>query len=735
MTRKFIRYCAVLLLLVSFSLVIAEGAGVLRPAAYYRDIAQYFSLNFPYQHLRQVPLDDRISAQAWTNYIASLDYERVYFLESDIERLSVYRTEIDDQLRHGKMDMAFDAFKIFRWRVAERSSFVTNQLAKGFDFKRDEEYRWKRRDAQWPSDIEEQDDLWRKRLKNDILRLTVPSIVATNAASGSPGEGGGLSGVTNLVVSSGVTNAVSSGGEESSTTNAPPFDPYNVLSKRYEQLEISVEDSDSEWVLQRYMTAIASAFDPHSSYMSPTTLEDFEIDMKLSLVGIGALLRPEDGAAKIVSLIPGGPAARDQRPIALEPGDKIIGVGQGKGEVKDILHLPLNKIVRQIRGKKGTTVVLRVLGVDELSTRLVDIVREEVKLEEQAADSEVIEIEQNGRTFRLGVIDLPTFYANMHQSSEDAEDYRSASYDVSGILESMNTNNVDGIILDLRGNGGGSLREAIDMTGLFISRGPVVQVREPRRIHILPDQDPSVVWRKPMLVMIDRLSASASEIVAGALQDYGRAVLVGDSHTHGKGSVQTIRTLGEDPRFGSIKVTTASYYRISGASTQLKGVSPDIVIPSAYDSMDLGESELPNPMPWTMVAPADYEKVSEVGPVVRELRLRSELRRADDKEFDRHNRLLKRVKRLNETQMVSLNRAERVREAMVEKALDETGEAELGDVGDGAKSKKGKDIIRGEALRILADLIFLQGAQGSLAGSADTPERLSDALFQRVFGL
>ncbi len=752
MRGKFIR-CTLLVTSVALLLVaVSAKTKPVLPKSYYRDISKYFSRYFPYQHLRQVPLDDTISAQAWTNYLSSLDYEHVYFLESDIEKLSAYRMELDDQVRAGKMDMAFEAFDIFRQRVEERTVFATNQLAQGFEFVSEDVYQWNRKDVPWPADREAQDKLWRQRLKNDLLRLMVPAIVATNApekVTGSAqtnlveGVAGKVNAATNLlqtvaVSTPGSTNTqltAESLADGGSLTNSPPMDPVSTVAKRYEQFNIMMQDSDSEWVLQKYMTAVASAFDPHSSYMSPSAREDFDIDMKLSLVGIGALLRAEDGAAKVISLIPGGPASSDERTHALKPGDKIIGVGQGEGVVEDVLHLPLYKIVRKIRGEKGTTVVLQVLGSTGLSTRLVDIVRDEVKLEEQAADSEVMEIEHNGRNFRLGVVDLPTFYANMRQNSEDADDYRSASHDVAELLKVMSTNGVEGVILDLRGNGGGSLREAISMTGLFIRSGPVVQVREPRKIHILPDTDESVVWRKPLVVLIDRLSASASEIVAGALQDYGRAILVGDSRTHGKGSVQTIRPLSDDPRYGSIKVTTASYYRISGGSTQLKGVTPDIIIPSVYDFMDLGESRLPNPMPWTMVAPALYEKISNVDTIVGELNARTELRRSKDPDFERYNRVLDRVKKLNDTDEVSLVLSNRVQDATAESEIDELRDAEEAMIGDGEKREKADDVVRSEALRILADLILVQGEHPSLAESADSPEKLSDMLFERVFGL
>lgn len=725
----------VLLLTVSLS---AAETTPLQPKPYHGELAQRFARIFPYQHLRQVPLDDRISAQAWTNYLAALDYERVYFVQDDIESFEKYRLVLDDQLRAGKLDFAFEAFSLFRQRVANRSSFVTNQLAKGFDFSDDETYEWKRKKADWPGDLRARDELWRKRLKHEMLRHKVAKIVSTNAPANSvttnaPASTGGNKASTNLVT-----------GAEGSSTHAPPFDPEEAIAKRYKQFWITLADSDAEWVVEKFMTSVSMAFDPHSSYMSPSSLEDFEIDMKLSLVGIGALLRSEDGAAKIVSIIPGGPASRDKRPKALKPGDKIIGVGQGDGPVVDVLHWPLYKIVRLIRGEKGTTVVLHVIdGSDPagVKTRMIDIVRDEVKLEEQAASYAIREVDHGGRQFRLGVIDLPAFYANMHQRSVRADDFRSASYDVAKALREMATNNVDGIVLDLRSNGGGSLREAVNMAGLFIRSGPVVQVREPRMIHMLADEDPRVVWRKPMVVMVNRLSASASEIVAGALQDYGRAVLVGDTRTHGKGSVQTIRNLGDDKKLGSIKVTTASYYRISGGSTQLKGVEPDVVVSSMFDGMDLGEGRLTNPMPWTRVAPTDYEKIDDLSSLIPALRQRSAKRREENPAFQHHDELLERVREVNASETISLELQARVKDAMAEMELDKSIEAQSEEMVPDAKEEENedeqesKDIVLIEGLKVLADLIMEQGEIVSLSESGDSSEELSNMLFRKVFGL
>jgi carboxyl-terminal processing protease len=497
--------------------------------------------------------------------------------------------------------------------------------------------------------------------------------------------------------------------EKTDTTNTltevktPVLTPVASVRERYKQYQLLIENNfDKETVLERYLSAFTHSYDPHSDYLSPRGVEDFDINMSLSLVGIGAMLRSEDGMAKITQLIAGGPAEQDGRLLA---GDKIIAVAQGDQEPVSILYWPLSKAVRLIRGEKGTKVVLTIIPADDASgarTKTIDLIRDEVKLEAQAAKGEVREFtETNGVPYRIGVLTLPEFYADFEAARNGDSSARRASTDVRRILGEFATNHLDGVILDLRNNGGGSLTEAIDIAGLFIPVGPVVQVREQRGVAVLPDGDPDTVYAGPLVVLVNRLSASASEIVAAALQDYGRAVIVGDSKTHGKGTVQTVYPLSKlTDELGSIKVTTASFYRIAGGSTQLKGVVPDIVLPSLYDSLEIGEEYLPHALPWSQVRSAYYRPWFEsVKPAILEIKALSTSRMTNNPAFTTF--LARRVRirdRMNNPE-VSLKISDRTTEIVAEKEMEKLQDEEL----QGDKADK-EDPILDEALNITADL-------------------------------
>ncbi len=429
--------------------------------------------------------------------------------------------------------------------------------------------------------------------------------------------------------------------------------------------------------------------------------------MRLSLVGIGALLSSEDGAAMVERLIPGGPAEKDGR---LKPGDKIIAVAQGNDPAVDILHLSLNKTVQMIRGKKGTKVVLTVIPASDASgatTRKIDLVRDEVKLEEQAAKGSTREIKgADGVTRTMGVIKLPEFYADMKSGGDEA---RSAARDVKQILEDLKSKEVKGVILDLRNNGGGSLSEAVNMTGEFIDSGPVVQVQDQRKLQILSDPDPDTVYRGPLIVLVNRMSASASEILAAALQDYGRAVIVGDTKTHGKGTVQTLSALSQaNPSLGQVKLTTASFYRIAGGSTQLNGVKPDIVIPSALDSMELGEEFLPHALAWSEVYQAFYEPVNDYSNILPALATQSEHRRAEDPKFSAYLQLVKKAGERQKENEISLNFEDRLSQARGERQVEKMLRDEEG---DGASKDDANDPVLNETLNILSDMVTLSEQQ------------------------
>jgi carboxyl-terminal processing protease len=440
--------------------------------------------------------------------------------------------------------------------------------------------------------------------------------------------------------------------------------------------------------------------------MTPSSVEDFDINMKLSLVGIGAMLRPEDGSAEVVRIIPGGPADQDGR---LKAGDKIIAVAQGDEEPVSILHWPLYKSVRLIRGEIGTKVVLTIIPASDRSgtrTRKIDIMRDEVKLEEQAAKGKVREVEfGEGEVRRLGVITLPDFYADFTAANNNEKDARRASSDVRRLINELTLEGIEGLVLDLRNNGGGSLVESIDIAGMFISSGPIVQVKERRGVQVLPDADPDVLYDGPMVVLVNRLSASASEILAAALQDYKRAVIVGDRQTHGKGTVQTLMPLSGDRR-GSLKLTTAGFYRINGGSTQLKGVTPDIIIPSYLDVMDFGEDSLKHALPWDTIRPAMYRTQNGLDEIIPLLAEQSQERLAENNEFQVFLQRRERLKERYETKTVSLSLDTRIEEAAAEKELDDIQSGVFLDEDNG--EEQDSDLILRETLHILSDMIDLK---------------------------
>ena len=690
----------------------AASAQPLEPLPHFPLIARTVAWLLPHGHLLQYPLDDAVSARAWTNYLAMLDYDRAYFLQEDIDAFAASRTTLDDAVRAGDLGFAYTVFARFRQRLAERHAQIETLLDAGFDFTRPETYQWKRKDAPWPANRAEQDELWRLRIKNEYLGFVISraygeSNKLARAATGAPVA---------------PTNAAAAPAAAAPTNGVPVLTPESFVRKRYQQFRIVIDDSDAEWVLERFLGALAAAYDPHTAFMPPTAVEDFAIDMNLSLSGIGAQLSPEDGAAKIMEIIPGGPAARDEREIRLVPGDKIIGVGQDQGPIEDVLHLPLNKIVRKIRGRKGSRVVLQVISASDpggSGTRLVDLVRDDVKLEEQAATGHVARVAwTNGAARAFGVVKLPTFYGSMTSNPRDPG-FRSCTLDIARIIAGMN-DEIEGLVLDLRGNGGGSLREAVDLTGRFIRLGPVVQQREGSKIMVHTDRDPAVTFRKPMVVLVNRVSASASEIVAAALQDYGRAVIIGDSRTHGKGSVQTIIPLSNsDPRLGSMKITCANYYRISGGSTQLRGVEPDLVLPSVLEHMDLGEDKLPNAMPWTRIPAADFSPVYDLKPLLPLLTSNAQARLAADARYQRHLRTVEHVRDVSQRTTLPLDYATRFRLYAAEREIqraqeaDEDGEEPLESPAPARRRRQRQadedDVILDAALRVLTDLADLQG--------------------------
>lgn len=680
--------------LIPFVLALAGQASwaLSEPGPEKSEAAKILAGALPRAHISHHPWNDQVATNALGTFLDSLDYDHTLFLASDIAGFQAEATNLDDRIRAGDVTFAYKVYGVLLERLSNRVEYVDVLLTNGFDMTQKEMYQWKRKDAPWPKDKPEWNELWRKKIKNQYAtKLVADTLAEEEKAANTNSE----------------PAATTNENEEESVGDAK-LTPDAAVRKGFKQYLTVLNDYDPAWVLERYLTAFTRSYDPHSDYLSPNNAEDFDISMKLSLVGIGALLSSEDGAAKIERLIPGGPAEHDGR---LKPGDRIIAVAQGDQESVSILHWPLSKAVRVIRGEKNTKVVLTVIPVSDptgATTTKIDLIRDEVKLEEQAAKGEVKELQGgDGVTRTFGVIRLPEFYADIKGRRENGNDSRSSSRDVAKILVDLKTNRISGIVLDLRNNGGGLLAEAIEMTGLFIDSGPVVQVSDGWNTEVLSDDDPDTLYDGPLVVLVNRETASASEILAGALQDYGRAIVVGDTKTHGKGTVQSMANLKNgDPSLGTLKVTTASFYRIAGGSTQLKGVVPDIVTPSILDSMEVGEEYLPRALMWSTVFPALYRHTANLESILPVLKQQSEERQQNDPQFMAYRNLVEQLGERQKASEISLNLDERLKFAHSEKELQKL--LQNTDGKDAEKDKKNQDIILDEALKILSDFTILQ---------------------------
>ncbi len=575
-------------------------------------------------HYRQKPLGDEISATFFTNYISSLDYGRLIFVQSDVDEFAKrYATRLDDLTLASDPTPAYEIFERYLSRLEERTTHALQLLEQPIDFSIDERFNPQRDKSPWPKDKAEADELWRLRVKFDILQGRLAKDKPDNV----------------------ITN----------------------LAKRYSRLLKTMKEYDNEEILSVYLTALAHAYDPHSDYMSPSEAKQFEIsNVKLSLSGIGALLEWEDGYTRIKSLVPGGPAEQSKQ---LKPKDRIVAVAQDDSEPVDVVEMRLNKVVELIRGKKGTTVKLTIVpeASEDGTQRVVPIVRDDIKLSEQFAKARIVDLPgSDGQNSKLGIIVLNQFYEN-------------CTRDIERLIRRLKQDQVQGIVLDLRRNGGGILEEAIQLTGLFIPKGPIVQVKGYNGVNrVMDDDDSRVVWDGPLVVAVGHLSASASEIVAAALQDYGRAVVVGDSATHGKGTVQTLVALSQFyPRpslganAGKLKFTVSKFYRIAGGTTQKHGVTPDIALPSVLDHMDLGESHLPNCLPADRTTPANYSRMNLVQPYLGTLRERSANRITASKEYAFILEDIEEMKKRKADPSVSLNEASRLAEKNDRKSRDE----------------------------------------------------------------
>lgn len=562
-----------------------------RPTASGHDeLAKLVSSYLSYYHFSQMPLNDELSRRAYHLYLQSLDPNRLYFYASDLKEFSAFETSLDDHLQANPVDLSF-AFRVyerFSQRVQERTQVALDLIGKDWTFDGKESMVLDREKSPWPKTRAEMDSLWHLRIADQVLRLVLQDRDKAYIV--------------------------------------------DLLSKRYERLAKEVRENEAMDILEGFLTSVARAYDPHSQYLKPATKDNFDIDMGHSLEGIGCTLRTEGEYTIVVDLIPGGPAARSER---LKPNDRIIAVAQGDAAPVDALDMRIDKVVRMIRGKKGTEVRLTVMpatSLDGSETFVLPLVRDKVILTAQDAVSSVHQLEgTDGKTHRYGVIRVPAFYLDSNARHSGEKNYKSTTNDVRRLLAELKGQEIEGLVIDLRNNSGGSLDESVDLTGLFIKSGPVVQVK-PREgsPNVLQDQDIHQVYSGPLVVLTNVFSASASEIFAGAIQDYGRGVVVGDRATHGKGSVQKL--IGLEPFLrrlmdgampenlgGALKLTTHKFYRVTGSSTQLRGVEADIPLPSVLDQGEFREANLEYTLPWETIEPLSFERYGVTRQMVADL--------------------------------------------------------------------------------------------------------------------
>ena len=582
-------------------------------------------------HYKPIPLDDDLSAKIFDTYIKSLDGEKIFFVQADIDEFSGVRNKLDDAILHENLSIPFAVFNLYKQRIAQRVTYAQSLLKTGFDFDKKEVYQYDREKSAWVKSDDAMQDLWRKRVKNDWLRLKLAGKDDKNII--------------------------------------------DVLNKRYDNYLKGVGKLKSDDAFQSFMNAYAMSIDPHTNYFGVRASEDFDISMKLSLDGIGAVLEEKDEYTTIRELVAGGPATLSGK---LKVGDRIVGVGQGKnGPIVDVTGFRLDDTVSLIRGATDSIAVLEILpaeaGLDG-QHQFVSIIRKKISLEKQAAKKTIIEVKDGSVTRHIGVITLPVFYEDFTARSKGDKEYKSATRDVARLLDGLKKDKVDSLLIDLRNNGGGSLTEAINLTGLFIDQGPVVQERNAKgEIKVDSDTQSGLSWDKPMGVLINHASASASEIFAAAIQDYGRGIIIGET-SFGKGTVQSVVDLDElvkntKPKFGELKMTVAQFFRINGGTTQLRGVVPDVSLPSFLDLDNFGEASFENALPWSQIKSADYKPTGSLVSILPTLKVNHDARVAKDKEFQYLVKDIADVTADRKKNTLSLNLADRKKERDTKEAL------------------------------------------------------------------
>jgi len=633
-------------------------------------IATAVSYLMKHRHLSGHELDDEISRRCLDTYLKDLDPRKLYFYQSDIDEFSKYANSIDDQITQGDLDISKTVFERFLQRVDERQVMIDQLLDGPIDLTNDDELITDPDLLVYPKDEAEARERWRKRIEYDLLVKTA--------------------------------------------SEKEPDKALEKLHRRYHSIAHRWHQTDDDELLEIYLSALTTAFDPHSSYMSADTLNNFEISMRLELEGIGASLSQEDGYTIVKKIIPGGAADKEG---SLKVEDQIVSVGQGEeGDMTDVVDMKLTDVVKLIRGKRGTTVRLGVVPGEGGEEQIYKIVRERIELKDSEARSEIIEFGQgpDGRPFRVGVIDLPSFYMDMEANRNGDPNYKSSVRDVSALLADLNAKGVDAVVMDLRKNGGGSLIEAVHLTGLFIDSGPVVQVKGPTGV-VQPheDDEPGMAWSGPLVVLVSKFSASASEIFAGAIQDYHRGIIVGDESTHGKGTVQQVFDLGSQlfragpnsPKYGALKLTIQQFYRPSGDSTQNRGVLSDIVLPSLSAHWPFGESELDYAMAFDRVRPLAHMTYDLVTPeLLNGLKANSQARLEQSEEFQKVQANVKRYLERKERKTRTLNEA-KFKAEIAEFDVDKEQREQAEELSMSSDKVVDRDFYFDEALAITRDYV------------------------------
>lgn len=646
----------------------------LSPTERQRRVSKLVSNVIERSHYRQSPINDPVSSLVLDRFIEQLDGGRSYFLASDIAEFERYRYQLDDAVVNGQLEPVFAIFNRFQQRNKERVTYAVELLKTEPDFTVDESFEFDRAKAPWAKTPEELNDIWRRRVKNDAVSLML--------------------------------------------TEKTWAETKDILQKRYERVVKRTEQVTSDDIFEVFMNSFAHVFDPHSSYFSPRNSEEYRIQMSLSYEGIGASLQLVDDYVTVLNVLPGGPAAING---TLGANDRIIAVGEGKtGKMVDVIGWRLDDVVQIIRGKVGTTVRLNILPAGAAPgspEKVLELQRNKVSLDAQAAQKEVHTIKRGDREMKVGVINVPSFYQDFEAKSSGAKDYRSTTRDVQKLITELKAERIDALIMDLRGNGGGHLTEATALSGLFIPSGPIVQLRETGgRVEVLDDPEPNTVYDGPMIVLVDRYSASASEIFAAAIQDYGRGIIVGQQ-TYGKGSVQNLYpldryALGPDPGFGQLTVTIGKYYRVTGESTQHRGVQPDISMPTAISPEEVGESTRESALPWDRIRPAEFAKEGQLTPAIAALEQQHEQRISTDPDFRSLLADLDAFEKVRTQKKLSLNLKARVteREQLEQQRLARENErrkarglpavAKLADL----TGQEPPDAVLDETVQIAADL-------------------------------